>query len=44
MIKNTDFKLEKYIAPDNIFVSDGIFNNKEIEQFRGWKTKYNDKI
>ena len=21
-----------------------IFNNKEIEQFRGWKTKYNDKI
>ena len=30
--------------PYNIFVSDRIFNDKESQQFRGWKTKYSDKI
>ena len=29
--------------PYNIFVSDRIFNNKESQQFRGWKEKYNKK-
>jgi hypothetical protein len=37
-------KYYSHESADNIFVSDRIFNNKEIEQFRGWKTKYNDKI
>ena len=37
-------KYYSHESPDNIFLSDRIFNNKEIEQFRGWKTKYNDKI
>ena len=31
-------------SPYNIFVSDRNFNDKEIQQFRGWKTKYSDKI
>lgn len=37
-------KYYSHESPDNIFLSNRIFNNKEIEQFRGWKTKYNDKI
>ena len=39
-----EYKYYSHELPYNIFVSDRIFNDKESQQFRGWKTKYSDKI
>lgn len=39
-----EYKYYSHELPYSIFVSDRIFNDKESQQFRGWKTKYSDKI